>query len=72
MVSQDVTFDEHFKSALATTHRPFQGAQFVRPDPIDKAAADSDNAKPTYYFDEILDHSQTKNGQYKFQVHRRE
>ena len=31
MVSQDVTFDEQFKSALATTHRPFQGAQFIRP-----------------------------------------
>ena len=31
MVSQDVTFDETFKSALATTYRPFQGAQFIRP-----------------------------------------
>ena len=25
-------------------------------DPIDEEAADSDNAKPTYYFDEILVH----------------
>ena len=37
-------------------------------DPIDEEAADSDNAKPTYYFDEILDHNQTKSGQHKFQV----
>ena len=37
-------------------------------DPIDEEAADSDNAKPTYYFDKILDHNQTKSGQYKFQV----
>jgi len=31
IVSQDVYFDEDFRSAVATTVQPFQGAQFLRP-----------------------------------------
>ena len=56
-VSNDVTFDERFKSAIAMTHRPFPGAQHMRqigPDTMSVLLNDADDIMHTGSVDDVL------------------